>query len=126
VKDILAFLLLFPLFTYFTWQPVQTEVNNAKIVHVDAIVHTALSEAKIKGYFSPEDLQTIQQTVAEDLGYPEGAVSVQGTQTPQTRGQPVSLTVTIPLRLQFLNIYGANNTQMYTHTETQMSEALTP
>jgi hypothetical protein len=86
-------------------------------------VYTALSEAKIKGDFTSSDLENIQNTVAQTLGYPASEVSVSGTTVLTLYGSPMSLTITIPSQISLFSD-GSSNAVMLTATETVDSEAL--
>jgi hypothetical protein len=124
VRSVIIFILLLPLFFYFAYQPLMDQVNEARGMMLESEVHVALEQGKIKGYFTTADLQNIQNTVATALGYPPSWVSVQGTTTPQTRGNLISLRISVPTQLTFLNLTHANNTLQLSRSGTAMSEAL--
>ena len=124
MRDVIVVALLF--FGILTWnyQPYMDAINGARLQYLQATVNTALSESKIKGYFSSSDLQTIQDNVATTLGYPTDEVLVSGTTTPTDRGQPIELSVSIPSTINLFTIAPSANGTMLTSSETADSEAI--
>ncbi|MCL6599572.1 MAG: hypothetical protein K6T81_12645 [Alicyclobacillus macrosporangiidus] len=124
MRDVIILVLLY--FGILTWnyQPYMDVINGARLQYLQSVVHTAISEAKIKGYFTSTDLQTIQQNVAQALGYPTGNVFVSGTTTPTTRGTPIELTVSVPTRINLFSLSPSTNHAMLTAHESADSEAL--
>ena len=124
MRNVIVVVLLF--FGILTWnyQPYMDVINGARIQVLQADVNTAISEAKIKGYFTSSDLQTIQDTVAQSLGYPTQDVVVTGTTTPTTRGNPMSLSVSVPTHINLFSMNPSTNTAVLTGRATAGSEAL--
>jgi hypothetical protein len=126
MRAVIILLLLMASLFNVTYQPVMDQVNEAKDMYLQNTVQTALQEAAVKGYFTPVDLSTLQSDVANGLGYPVSEVFVQGTTLLTPRGEPLSLKISIPTQLTFLNLGGGDNHMELTAQATAMSEALTP
>ncbi|MCF8568144.1 hypothetical protein LLE49_25805 [Alicyclobacillus tolerans] len=124
MRSILIMILLLPFFFNFSYQPDMDQVNEARSLYLENVVHTSLAYAQIKGYFSSTDIQSLQNQVANALGYPAGDVTVTATETLQTRGEPITLTISIPTRLAFFNLVPATNHATITRSETAASEAI--
>ena len=106
------------------YQPYMDVVNGARTQYIQAVVNTAISEAKIKGYFSSTDLTTIQTNISQALGYPTGDVMVTGTTTFMARGTPIQLTVEIPTTISMFTMSPSSNSAVLRASETADSEAL--
>ena len=124
MREVIVIVLLYFGILSWNYQPYMDAINGARLQYLQTTVYTALSEAKIKGYFTSADLQTIQLNIATTLGYPSGDVTVTGTTTPTTRGEPVALTVSIPSHLNLFSMSPSSNTVQLTASETADSEAL--
>ncbi|SFV03713.1 hypothetical protein [Alicyclobacillus macrosporangiidus] len=124
MRSVIVFILLLPMFFYFAYQPLMDQLNEARGMLLETEVHVALEQAKIKGYFTEADLENIQNTVAQHLGYPPSWVYVQGTTTPQTRGSLITLSISVPTKLTFLHLTPDSNTITLSRSATAMSEAL--
>ncbi|MFD1674147.1 hypothetical protein [Alicyclobacillus fodiniaquatilis] len=124
MRSVIIMILLLPLFYYFGYQPDMDQVNEARSLYLENVVHTALTQAQIKGYFSTTDLQTIQDNVASALGYPTNEVYINGTTTQQTRGVQITLTLSIPTQIAFFNMSPATNHATITRSESATSEAI--
>jgi predicted metal-binding membrane protein len=123
LRNILIVVLLSLVVLAWSYQPYMDMINGMREEYLQSAVYTALSEAKIKGDFTSSDLENIQNTVAQTLGYPASEVSVSGTTVLTLYGSPMSLTITIPSQISLFSD-GSSNAVMLTATETVDSEAL--
>ncbi|WP_258112154.1 hypothetical protein [Alicyclobacillus sp. SP_1] len=123
LRNILIVVLLSLVVLAWSYQPYMDMINGMREEYLQSAVYTALSEAKIKGDFTSSDLENIQNTVAQTLGYPASEVSVSGTTVLALYGSPMSLTITIPSQISLFS-GGSSNAVMLTATETVDSEAL--
>lgn len=124
MQVVFAWIFLFIFVVWGSYQPIKSDVVNAKAEFIQNEVQTAIQQAKIKGYFSGADLQSIQLDVANHLGYPTSDVAVSGTTTPQTRGQEIALHITIPTTLNFMHFSWINDEMDITRGATAESELL--
>lgn len=124
MRNIIIMILLLPFFFNFSYQPEMDQVNEARSLYLENVVHTSLAYAQIKGYFSTTDIQSLQNQIANALGYPVSEVNISATETPQTRGTPITLTVSIPTRIAFFNLVPTTNHATITRSETASSEAI--
>ena len=124
MRDVVIVVLLF--FGVLTWnyQPYMDVVNGARDQYLQTVAYTAISEAKIKGYFTDSDLANIQQTVATGIGYPVSDVIVSGTTTPAARGTPIDLNIAIPSTISLFTVSPSTNSVTLAVHETADSEAL--
>ncbi|MFX4303705.1 hypothetical protein ACOJUR_15795 [Alicyclobacillus tolerans] len=123
LRNILIVILLSIIVLSWNYQPYMDMINGVREQYLQSAVYTALSEAKIKGEFTSSDLDTIQSTVADTLGYPPQDVLVQGTTTFTTVGSPMSLTISIPSQISLFSSNASNALQL-TASETVDSEAI--
>lgn len=126
MRDVIVVILLYFGILSWNYQPYMDVINGARLQYIQSVVNTALSEAKIKGYFSTTDLQTIQSDVADTLGYPAGDVTVTGTTTYTTRGTPIQLAVQIPTTINMFTMSPSTNSAVLRSSQTADSEALNP
>ena len=124
MRDVIVVILLYFGILSWNYQPYMDVVNGARTQYIQAVVNTAISEAKIKGYFSSTDLTTIQTNVSQALGYPTGDVMVTGTTTFMARGTPIQLTVEIPTTISMFTMSPSSNSAVLRASETADSEAL--
>lgn len=123
LRNILIVVLLSLVVLTWSYQPYMDMINGLREEYLQSAVYTALSEAKIKGDFTSSDLENIQNTVAQTLGYPASEVAVSGTTVLALYGSPMFLTITIPSQISLFS-GGSSNAVMLTATETVDSEAL--
>lgn len=124
MRDVIVVILLYFGIISWNYQPYMDVINGARLQYIQSVVNTALSEAKIKGYFSTTDLQAIQSSVAQTLGYPTGDVTVTGTTTYTVRGTPILLTVEVPTTINMFTMSPSTNSAVLRSSETADSEAL--
>lgn len=126
MREVIVIALLYFGIVSWNYQPYMDVVNGARQQFLQSVVHTAISEAKIKGYFSTADLQSIQSDVEQSIGYPASDVNVSGTTTFTMRGNPIQLSVSIPTTISMFSMSPATNTATLRAGETADSEALQP
>ncbi|MCL6441882.1 MAG: hypothetical protein K6T83_00205 [Alicyclobacillus sp.] len=124
MRDVIIVALLYFSILSWNYQPYMDAINGARLQYLQTAVNTAISEAKIKGYFTSTDLQNIKSDVAQTLGYPTQDVVVSGTTTPMTRGEPIELSVSIPTHINLFSLSPAANEAILTAHESADSEAL--
>lgn len=124
MTNVLSMMLMGVFYFYFLFQPQMDQINSDRGLLIENVVHSALQQAALKGYFSSTDLQTIQNAVGTDLGYPTSDVQVTGTTTPQTRGNFIELSISVPTSIDLINLNGSNNKTLITRTEYAASDAL--
>ncbi|EJY57290.1 hypothetical protein URH17368_0013 [Alicyclobacillus hesperidum URH17-3-68] len=126
MRSAIIFALMFFFILSWNYQPYMDVINGARLEYLQAVAETAISEAKIKGYFSATDLSNIQQAVATHLGYPNSEVQVQGTTLPTTRGNSIDIQISIPTHINLFSMAPASNQATLTAYESADSEALNP
>ncbi|WP_436664454.1 hypothetical protein ACOALA_20705 (plasmid) [Alicyclobacillus acidoterrestris] len=124
MRDVIVVVLLYFGLISWNYQPYMDEINGVREQYLQTVVNTALSEAKIKGYFTSSDLTTIQSDVAQHLGYPSGDVEVTGTTTPMSRGEELDLSVSIPSQISLFTLAPSTNQVTLRATGSADSEAI--
>lgn len=124
MRDVIIIVLLFVGILSWNYQPYMDEINGIREQYIQTVATTAISEAKIKGYFTSSDLTTIQSDVANELGYPTSQVVVTGTTTPMNRGQAIQLSISLPSRISLFGPSSSTNQVVLQANVSADSEAL--
>lgn len=124
MKDVIIVTLLFFAILSWNYQPYMDEINGVREQYIQTVANTAISEAKIKGYFTSSDLTNIQDTVADHLGYPAQEITVSGTTILMTRGEPINLSISLPSIVNLFSVSPSTNHVTLAANASADSEAL--
>ncbi|GMA65655.1 hypothetical protein NZD89_28015 (plasmid) [Alicyclobacillus fastidiosus] len=124
MRDVIIVVLLYFGLLSWNYQPYMDEINGVREQYLQTVASTAISEAKIKGYFTSSDLSNIQSNVAEHLGFSVGEVTINGTTTPMTRGEELDLSISVPSHINLFSLSPSTNQVTLKATASADSEAI--
>jgi hypothetical protein len=63
---------------------------------VDTVLHQSLKEASIAGYYTPEIIQDIKDTLVNDYKFVEDDITIRATTSLKQRGEYIDISLSVP------------------------------
>jgi hypothetical protein len=121
MKLAISLLLISPILIFFMFQPFMNEVVHDRGVILESTASKAAKLAAQDGYLSVRVINTVKQDLT-DLHFQTALLTITGTSSQVTRGNPVTVTVQYPVGnlyifINFFSTDGAGESYHYTFTE---------
>jgi hypothetical protein len=98
MKTIVTFMLCFPFFLWFLFQPFYNEITHLRGMAIEQTLNYGLQQAAVNGGFTSADIQRMRDTLS-NVGFDPNALTFSGTLAtpPLARGNTIRGTLTYPM-----------------------------
>lgn len=125
MKNLVAFIMVFPFLLFFLLQPMLHNSEMARSKKLEILVQKATEQAAIEGTYTQDNIQNIIDGLA-DVGYDQADIEIEATTNTVYRGGYVSCKVKVPSNLFFILlaplIHGSDSETYHIREATRMSE----